>query len=403
LITAREALRIVLTHAHPLKATRHPLGKALSCCLAENISADRDQPPTDRSAMDGFAVRAGDLKNPPQSLRLIGEVAAGSDKRPTVAAGTCVRILTGGWVPPGANAVVKVEDTREDDEQVTFLSAIAAGVNIRRKGEEVRKGEVVLDKGTVLAAAQIGLCASVGKVAVKVHGRPSVIVLCTGRELRPADQRVRAHELRDTNGPALRAALADAGFPNVPHRILPDSPKVLARRLARAIETYDVVVLTGGVSVGKYDYVPEAVRAVGAAIRFHGVTMKPGKPQLYATASRNRHIFGLPGNPLSVLTGFYELVLPALRRLSGVPAGQCRMSLQLPLAASVSVKPSRENLVLAQLVGGQNALAVRAIRSQGSADLAAGAQADGVFIVPKGTAKLPAGSVVAFRPWRSIL
>lgn len=354
--------------------------------------------------MDGFALRAGDLKRPPQALRLIGEVAAGSDKRPTVAAGTCVRILTGGCVPPGANAVVKVEDTRENDGQVTFLSAIAAGVNVRRKGEEARKGEVVLDKGAVLAAAQIGLCASVGKAAVKVHGRPSVIVLCTGRELRSADQRVKAHELRDTNGPALRAALAGAGFSNVPHRILPDSPKVLARRLARAIETYyDVVVFTGGVSVGKYDYVPEAVRAVGAAIRFHGVAMKPGKPQLYATAGRNRHIFGLPGNPLSVLTGFYELVLPALRRLSGIPAGQCRMSLQLPLAASVSVKPSRENFVLAQLVGGQSALAVRAVRSHGSADLAAGAQADGVFIVPKGTAKLPAGSVVAFRPWRSIL
>ncbi|MHC4563314.1 MAG: molybdopterin molybdotransferase MoeA [Planctomycetota bacterium] len=403
MISPEKALHEVLAAARPLKALSLPLHDAFGHCLAGDVRADRDQPPTDRSAMDGFAVRAEDLANCPRQLRLIGEVAAGSSKRPKVVAGTCARILTGGRVPPGADTVVKVEDTSERDGEVHVLAPTDVGTNIRRRAENVAKGEVVLAKGTVLGAAQSGVCAAVGKATVRVHRRPEVMVFCTGEELRPAGESVRAHQLRDANGPALRAALAEAGFVGVSHRILPDDPKTLARKLEQAVGKYDVVVLTGGVSVGKYDYVPDAVRSVGAGIRFHGVSMKPGKPQLYATLTGNRHIFGLPGNPLSVLTGFFELVLPAVRRLSGVPAESCQSSLRLVLAESVRVKPSRTNYVLAELVEGKNGLTVRPMPSHGSADLAAGARADGALIIPKGTSQLPAGEVVEFRPWRAIL
>ena len=169
-----------------------------------------------------------------------------------------------------------------------------------------------------------------------------------------------------------------------------------------AVTKHDVAILTGGVSVGKYDFVPEAVKEVGAAIRFHGVAMKPGKPQLYATLPRNRHIFGLPGNPLSVLTGFHELVLPALHRMSGVAEKSCRPSLRLPLGKEIRSMGTRREFVLATLTDSSKGSCVNPIESQGSADLVAGAQADGVIVVPKNLPRIPAGKLVEFRPWRAI-
>ena len=400
LITPSKALAIVLETVRPAKITSAPLDKALGACLAQDVRADRDLPPTDRSAMDGFALRAGDIAKHPQKLPLVGEVAAGQSCKLKLAPGTCVRILTGAIVPPGADTVVRLEDTAEDGEWVTFLKPAKAGLNIRRRGEEVSKGRVVLSKGTVLGPAQIGLCASVGVASPRVHARPRVSILCTGQELRQAGESVRPHQLRDSNGPTLQAALKEAGYEGAPHEIVLDDLRTITARLRKALSGHDVVIFTGGVSVGKYDFVPEVIKRIGARVRFHGVSMKPGRPQLYATVSGNRHIFGLPGNPLSVLTGFHELVLPGLRRMSGVPAGSCRPRVRLPLARSVRVKGGRMRFMPARIVAGKMGAQVMPIPSRGSADLVSGAQADGVYTLPRGAEELPAGALVDFRPWR---
>lgn len=404
MITVEKALATVLSSAQPLKTTRTSLCDASGCCLADDIRADRDLPPTDRSAMDGYAVRAADLTGAPCELRLVGEVAAGSSKRPKVTAGTCVTILTGAGVPPGADTVVKVEETKEKDGVVTFLASAKRGQNIRVRAEEVKKGIVILPRHTVLDAVQIGLCASVGKARLRVYRRPTVTVLCTGRELRSAEARVLPHQLRDSNGPSLQGALKSVGCENVPRTIVPDEPRALCKALKAATAKHDIVILTGGVSVGKYDFVPGAITQIGAKIRFHGVSMKPGKPQLYATLSRNRHIFALPGNPLSVLNGFYEFVLPAIRRMSGVPAEYCCRKLALPLTQSVRARgKGREVFVLAKLVRSAKGLGVCPVDSRGSADLVAAGRADGVFVMPRGADEAPAGLVVKFQPWRELL
>jgi molybdopterin molybdotransferase len=403
LIGPQTALGIVLKHVLPLTSKRISLKEALGHCLAEDIRADRDLPPADRSAMDGYAVRASDLSEGSRRLRLVGEVPAGSANRPKVTPGTCVRILTGGSVPPGADAVVMVEETKEADGFVIFLKETTHGANIRKQGEEIKKSQVILTSGTVLGPTQIGLCASVGKAVVKVHQRPTPTILCTGRELQKPEARVRAYQLRDSNGPSLRAALNSAGYDKVANRIVPDDPKVLAAKLKTVFEKYNPVIVTGGVSVGKYDYVPEAVKRIGATIRFHGVLMKPGKPQLYATLSRNRHIFALPGNPLSVMTGLYEFVLPAIRRMSGLPAKSCQPSLRLPLAQSIHPKGTRAEFRLGRLVHGESGTRVHPVNSHGSADLAAGAKADGVIVTPKDVREVRAGELVEFRPWSVIL
>lgn len=402
LISLRTAREIVLRHVRPLKAIRKSLTDVAGCCLAEDVRADRDLPPADRSAMDGYAVRSDDLSSCPCKLRLVGEVAAGSSARPKVRPGCCVRVLTGANVPPGADTVVMVEQTSQTDDVVTIKKPVEAGANIRKRGEEAAKGAILLTKGTLLGPAQIGLCASVGKAGPRVHPRPRVAVLCTGEELRDATQRVQAHELRDSNGPALQAALRAHGCAEATHQVVPDDPTILASMLRQAAVEHDVIVLTGGVSVGKYDYVPDAVTGIGAIIRFHGVRMKPGKPGLYATLRGRCHIFGLPGNPLSVLTGFHEFVLPALRRMSGVAVEDCRPSLRVPLSRPVCAKSGRTEFMLARLVWDRSWPSAIPLKSHGSADLVAGTQADGAVVIPANVRELPAGTLVEFRPWRAL-
>jgi len=401
LITPNEALDIILECVRPLSTTRKPLDEALGYCLAEDVVADRDIPPADCSIMDGYAVRSSDLIKCPCTLRLIGEVTAGSAARRGVRHGTCVRVLTGANIPPGADAVVMVEQTQEADGLVTFRKKVPAGSNIRRQGKEAKRRAALLKRGTPLGPVRIGLCAAVGKAELKVYTRPDVAVLCTGEELRPVAARVRAHELRNSNGPALVAALRSHGYTNVSVAVAPDDVEALARKVKQAISKHHVVVLTGGVSVGKYDFVPEAVARIGAKIRFHGVAMKPGKPSLYATLSGNRHIFGLPGNPLSAMTGFYEFVLPALRRMSGVPVSQCRPTMRLPLERRVRSAKGRVEFVLAQLLWRKKGPLVRPLKSHSSADIVAGAKVDGVVVVPASVQELPAGSLVEFRLWRA--
>jgi len=401
LITPNKALGIVLEYARPLKTTRKPLDDALGYCLAEDVLADRDMPPADCSTMDGYAVRSFDLAKCPCTLSLVGEVAAGSAARPRVRPGTCVRVLTGANVPPGADAVVMVEQTEEADGFVTFQTKVPAGCNVRRQGQDAKRGTVLRRTGTVLGPVQIGLCAAVGKAELKVYARPDVTVLCTGEELRPVGARVRAHELRNSNGPALLAALRSHGYPSIGLEVVPDDVGALARKVKQATATHNVVVLTGGVSVGKYDFVPEAVAQIGATVRFHRVAMKPGKPLLYATLPGNRHVFGLPGNPLSTMTGFYGFVLPALRRMSGMPVKECRPTMRLPLSRALRSAGERVKFVLAQLIQRKKGTSVRPLKSHGSADLVAGTQADGFIVIPAGSQELPAGSLVEFRPWRA--
>ncbi len=313
-----------------------------------------------------------------------------------------MRVLTGANIPPGADAVVMVEQTEETDGLVSVRSSVKRGSNILRRGEDARKGAILLQKGALLGPAPIGICAAVGRARVKVHRRPRVTLLCTGEELRDVGDKVGPHEIRISNGPLLSAALSQWGYGGVAYRSVPDDPRLLRNRLRRAAATYDVILLTGGVSVGPYDFVQEAVARIGAIVRFHGVAMKPGKPLLYATLPGNRHIFGLPGSPLSAMTGFHEFALPALRRLSGSPVEECRPLFYVPLASPLTSKGGRVRFVMARLQRERSGLRAVPVKSHSSADLVAGGRADGVIAVPPDVRRINAGALVEFRPWRPL-
>jgi molybdopterin molybdotransferase len=402
MLTPDAAWAMVLEHARPLKTATVPLAEALGLRLAAEVRADRDLPPADRSSMDGYAVRHDDLRQVPCTLLVLGEVAAGSRGRRRVEPGTCVRIFTGANLPPGADTVVMVEQAVEHNGLVTIRSPEKYGANIRRRGEDARKGAILLSRGAALYAGQVGVCAAVGKASVRVRRRPRTTILCTGTELRSVDDRVRSHETRNSNGPALCAALALWGFPGTTFTVVADRPSTLLAALRRALKRYDVVLFTGGASAGDYDFVRESVQAAGATIRFHGVAMKPGKPTLYATLGSNRHVFGLPGNPLSALTAFHEFALPALLRLVGGAPETCRPAWRLPLAEAVESESGRVRCHLARLVAGPGGLAAAPVRSVSSADLAAAGHADGVVLLPPEDRQYSAGEPVVFRPWRPL-
>ena len=402
MISPQDALGIVLKTTRPLKMQSVCLADADGYCLAQDVRADRNLPPTDRSAMDGYALRAADIQRFSGKLELTGEAAAGRVLTTRVKPGTCVRIFTGAVIPGGADTVVKVENTRETQGVVTVLKPVKLGDHIRKQGEETAKGEVILSKGAVLGPVQIGLCATLGKAMVKVYGRPRVAVISTGTEIVAPDRPAKSWQIRDANGPALCAALRTTGCGKPLYRIAQDNAAALRRTLRSALKNRDVVLLSGGVSVGRYDLVPQVIQEIGARIRFHKVAIKPGKPVLYATIGRNQHIFGLPGNPLSALNGLHEFVLPAIRHMAGVAEQECHPSAYLPLAETLIPRGTRLEHVLVRVVQYETGPKLAPVSSKGSADLVAANLADGVALLPRDRRKCQAGKYVEFRSWRQM-
>ncbi len=407
MISSEDAWGLILEASKPLPAVHLALDAALNHVLVSPVRADGDLPPADRSTRDGYAVRSADLGSPPTVLRVRGEVAAGSDAAPVIGRGECVRIFTGANLPEGADTVVMVEDTEPEqgevggEELVRILKPLERGSNISLRGEIAREGDELLPAGTRLDAMAIGTCATAGESSVEVHRRPSVSVVVTGAELREVDHEVKPHETRNSNGPMLAAALGLRGYEVVSSSFVADEAGLITEYLRTALERSDVAVMTGGTSVGKYDLVADAIGAAGGTMCFHGIAMAPGKPSLFATTSQGGYIFGLPGNPLSAMTAFHELVLPLLRRLGGWPVAKCRPSVRGRLAEQVPGKKGWQRLMLGRLVFGKDGMTAELIRSSGAGDLVAGSEADGVVIVPPGTSGLEAGSACTFRLWRA--
>ncbi len=392
----------ILSYCRMQVREKVPLEQARGRILAQPIRADRDIPPADRSTMDGYAVRAEDLGSVPCELKLIGEVTAGSAARPRVAPGTCVRILTGANIPPGADAVAIVESTSEMGAgSIRFHASVRPGENVLPRASIARKGQILLDKGTRLDAPQIALCAVVGADPVPVIRRPRVGVVCTGEELVDGSAKpVAAHIQRDANGPALRAALESTETAEC--RILGivgDRLPALRQRIARALSTCDVVLVSGGVSAGKYDLVPQALKDLGCRKIFHGVKVKPGKPLLFAQGPRRQLVFGLPGNPMSVLTGFHEFVAPALRKMTGCAECGPRRE-RIRLAAAVSNFSGRIYFAPVKLEprGDERPLFAVPLASRGSADVLAGAQCNGVVVLAD-QREYAADEWVEYHPW----
>jgi len=311
-----EALSIVLSHCPTLPTERVYLLDALGRVLAEDVISEEDRPSFDNSAMDGYAVHWEDIKDTPVELLVVGELPAGAEETFELPKGCAVKIFTGAPIPKGATAVVPVEYTETKNGKVLIKEAFKEGANIRRKGEELKAGEVVLQKGTLLRPYEVGLLASLNKVQVEVSRKPRVAVLSTGDEIKDLGEPItKPSQIRTSNGYTLMAGISLAG--GEPHYlgIVPDEPDKLKKVLSQ-LEDYDVFITTGGVSMGDRDYIKTLVEEVGVKVHFHKVRIKPAKPILFGTYKEGKGLFfGIPGNPVSCAMAFDLIVKPALLKM----------------------------------------------------------------------------------------
>lgn len=400
MLSVADALESVLGHSAVLPARSMAARDALGAILAEDVRATEALPPFPASVKDGYAVVAADG---PGTYPLIGEVTAGRVADFAVTPGTVAYITTGAAMPPGADAVVMVERTqkfwaRNGPAQVEIQARVRPGDDVRPVGVDVAPGELVLEAGARLGPAEIGLLATVGATDVRVHPRPRVAVMSTGDELVEPGTRLGPGQIRDSNRAMLLAAIEALGAEAVDLGISGDSQAELEASVRRGLESADILLTSGGVSMGDLDLIKPLLEEAGQ-VHFGRVRMKPGKPITFATASRGDHpclVFGLPGNPVSSLVTFYLFAAPAIRKLAGhrdphLPRVHARLAHSLPL------DPERPEYHRATLGWDENerCYVARSTGSQASSRLLSMRSANALLELPEGKGELKAGAVVA--------
>ncbi len=399
MLTLAEAQHRIVSSINPLEDEVVDLKDAANRILRQEVLAAIDLPRFNNSAMDGYAVRSGDLAlatdASPVALHLTGTAAAGRIYEGSMSAGSCVRVFTGSLLPGGADAVVMQEDVRirpEMPNRVWFSEPVEPLEFVRREGEDVRVGDVLAGPGERLGAGHVALLGAVGTARVRVGRRPIVGLLATGNELREPGSSLAEGQIYESNRAAIAVMAAQAGAQPRWFPLVPDDADVTRRALSTAFAECDAVITSGGVSVGELDFVKSAFEGIGGRLEFWKVAMKPGKPFVFGHFDRKR-LFGLPGNPLSALVTFHLLVRPALLRLQGaadwsLPVRRCE------LAESLVNKGDRPHFICVSLEAG----AAKSAGKQGSHRLRGLAQAEGLVEVPAGST-LPAGRVVSVLAW----
>ena len=391
LLSYDDALARILDAAKPLSAEMRPLAACAGHCLAEAVSARLTQPPFDASAMDGYAVAAG--ASPDRPLTLVGRSEAGSGWSGTLKPGEAVRIFTGAPVPAGAESVVMQEDVSVEGDAIALSAAPNPGQHIRRKGNDFSAGAQLLASGTRLTPAALSLCAAAGHGGLPVFRRPRLSLLMTGDELVPPGTLPGPDQIVASNGAGLHALFAPLVAGIVDLGIAGDDEAVLRERLAAAFASdADVVITTGGASVGDRDLVKPVLAELGIVPDLWRIAMRPGKPLMFARAG-TKLFFGLPGNPVSALTTALVLVLPALSALAG-DTDPGPHFLTLPLAEGIGPNGPRRHFRRARLVHAANGLGVAAIAEADSAHLSSFAQADCLIVHPEHSPRLPEGTPV---------
>ncbi|MFL6445622.1 MAG: gephyrin-like molybdotransferase Glp [Candidatus Sulfotelmatobacter sp.] len=375
--------------------------------LAEQITADRNLPPFPRSTRDGYAVRSADLSQLPATLDVIAEIKAGEklERIPSmISSGQAAAIMTGAPVPSGADAVVMVEYTSEREQRVEITRAVAPGENLVPEGAEAREGTVLISRGTRLNDAAIALAASVGKSQLQVYKRPRVAVLTTGDEIVDVNATPGPTQIRNSNSYSLAVQIANAGGEPVLLPIAPDEPSGLRRLTEEGLKS-DLLLMTGGVSMGRYDLVEQVLAELQAEFFFTGAKIQPGRPVVFgkcrAASSgrdvRETYFFGLPGNPVSTMVTFELFARPMLESLAGMSARKLKF-VHAKLKSEIRVKSGLKRFLPAILSGEFEDSQVELVRWQGSGDIAATALANCYIVVPEDCEKIQAGEYAAILP-----
>lgn len=396
MISVEEARKIILAEIRRMGQERVQLGFSLGRTLSEEIVSPLDHPPWDTSAMDGYAVRfadtAGATRSTPRTLKIIEEIPAGTMPQKTVRPGEASKIMTGAPLPQGADAVVKVEETERDGDRVRLFEAAEAEDFIRKTGEAVRSGEVILKAGTQIRPADIAMMASVGKSVVPVYQQPRVAILSTGDELAELDEARGPNKILNSNGHGLGAQVAEAGGIPINLGIAKDTKTDLAEKLKGGLHA-DVIIASGGVSMGDYDFVQEVLRELGAEMKFWKVKMKPGAPLAFGVI-QGKPAFGLPGNPVSAMVSFEQFVRPALFMAAGRNEIY-RPVIQAILEEEIKKHPGKQHFMRAVVTIRDGEYRVRTTGDQDSHILLSLVKANALMILPEAGDRYPIGAKVA--------
>ncbi|MDD2806451.1 MAG: molybdopterin molybdotransferase MoeA [Elusimicrobiales bacterium] len=392
MITFEQAIASVLKSARPLPPEPVRIEGAVGRALGEDVRSTLDMPPFDKSAVDGYAVRAAAVR-PGARLGVMGLIQAGDAFSGAVPAGACVKILTGAPVPPGADAVVMVEETSEKDGLVKFSSGIKKGSNIARRAEDIKRGQLILKRGTVVKVSHVAALAAAGRGAVKCGALPTVSLVNTGGEIIPPGRPRGRNQIYNSNGPMLAALLKTDGISAAPV-IVRDDAGALKAALAKALKA-DITLISGGVSMGDYDLVPGILKSLGVKKIFHKVRVRPGKPMFFGVKGR-KLVFGIPGNPVANFLAYLAYIRPAIRKMAGRP-DFAPAFLDGVCARAFEPRTPRRALVLST-VGVKAAFSLAGVSNNGSADILALAEAGGFTVVPEGGA-VKKGGKAKFLAW----
>jgi molybdopterin molybdotransferase len=389
MIAFEEALNIVLLSAKPLKTETVSLHQTLNRVLAMDVFSDMDMPPFNKSAVDGFACRKADLD---RSLTVIELIRAGKVPGKSVGEGQCSKIMTGAMIPEGADAVIMVEDTKELSDDTIKFADQKTGVNICYRAEDIRKGDKVLEIGTLIHPGQIAVLASVGCVKPVVYRQPVVAVLSTGDELVEPDQVPKPSQIRNSNATQLTAQIEVMNVIPLYFGIVPDDEEKTRSAIEEAFAEADVVLLTGGVSMGDFDFIPGILQEQKVEILFNRIAVQPGKPTVFGHRD-DKYVFGLPGNPVSSFVQFEMLVKPLLYALSGHTYRPVQF--KLPLAVDYSRRNNQRKAFVP--VTFLQSGGVMPVEYHGSAHIHAYIGADGIMSVPLGVTHFKKGDLVDVR------
>lgn len=402
MLTPAEAEKYILDKTIPLPSEDCPLAEAYGRVLRTAVRADRDLPPFDRVTMDGYALRAEAVAAGTRVFRVEGSQAAGMIAlKLGAAADACVEVMTGAILPTGANCVLPYEETTRGGATMTMNAEMAgrfhAGHAVHRRGSDHLAGTEVVPVGIRLTGREIAVAAACGQANITVAIRPEIAVVATGDELVDVPMPVAAHQIRRSNDYALRAALIGAGYPRVERFHLRDMRHEIEHRLWHILAEFDVVLLSGGVSKGKFDYLPAVLEALGVKKVFQGVAQRPGKPLWFGVSARRTPVFALPGNPVSAYTCLHRYVLPALALASGLtPAARRTVALALP----VTFKPKLAYFLPVRITSGPRAeLLATPDPTNTSGDFSGLLGTDGFVELPAGQEDFPAGYLAKFSPW----
>jgi molybdopterin molybdotransferase len=390
MITLDEALEIAYSKVQITGVERINFLQSAGRILAEDVFADADMPPFNKSAMDGYACRSADLG---LELSVVEVIPAGYSPTQTIHEGQCSKIMTGAQVPDGADTVFMVEYAVETAPGKVRFTGSATNSNICRKGEDLKQGDLVLSAGTCLKPQHIAMLAAVGCTHPKVYVNPRLGIISTGSELVNPEETPAVSQIRNSNGPQLVSQASVHGFPANYYGIVPDDKQLTRQIIRKSVEESDVTVLSGGVSVGDFDFVPEIVRELGFEIHFNKISIKPGQHTTFASKG-NKYIIGLPGNPVSSFIQFEVFVLPFLRRLTNYNLPEIR--LHLPMAHDFIRKRTDREECLPVLLTNENE--VRMVEYHGSAHIHAYNEAFGYISVPSGKTEIKKGEQVYVRP-----